>query len=407
MIHYTTAYPRRTPPAGKRPFAPLDSDIGLRCQAVRPNGGPACRWTATVVVMPDRPDPGVPPGPKSRSSTSAGLLIATHDLCWLHDPGPGHPESSMRLTAVRDGLNRAEVADGIAWVEAPDVSRELLERVHPGSLIDSLAQLSNAGGGAIDPDTTVSSDSSAAASKAAGAGLDLIDRLDGGEADVGWSVVRPPGHHASSDRQMGFCLFNNIAVTARTLADRGDRVVIVDVDAHHGNGTQNIFYDDPDVLFVSFHQFPWYPGTGAPEEVGTGAGVGTTVNVALPAGATGDTYRTAFESVVVPIVERFGPTWVLVSAGFDGHRADPLTDLGLTSADYADLIGEVLQLAPAGRRLLFLEGGYDRQALGDCAGAVAARILDVSYRPESLSTGGPGEEHIERVRRIHRDRLDS
>ena len=346
--------------------------------------------------------PSVPP---RQSLGSAGLLIATHDLCWLHDPGPGHPESSMRLTAVRDGLHRAEVADGIAWVEAPDVSRTLLERVHPGPLIDELAQLSDAGGGAIDPDTTVSSGSSAAASRAAGAGLDLVDRLDRGEADVGWSVVRPPGHHASSDRQMGFCLFNNIAVTARTLADRGERVVIVDVDAHHGNGTQNIFYDDADVLFVSFHQFPWYPGTGAPEEAGEGAGLGTTVNVALPAGATGEIYHRAFDSVVVPIVERFKPTWVLVSAGFDGHRADPLTDLGLTSADYADLIGEVLQLAPAGRRLLFLEGGYDRQALGDCAGAVAAAILGVIYRPEAPSVGGSGAEHIERVRRIHRERL--
>lgn len=337
---------------------------------------------------------------------SSGLLVSTHDLCWLHDPGPGHPESSFRLTAIRDGLNTPELRDAVEWVEAPPASEAMIERVHPRVLIDRLNELSASGGGAIDADTTVSADSSQAAARAAGAGLDLIERLDRGEASVGWSVVRPPGHHATADKQMGFCLFNNIAVTARALADRGERVVIVDVDAHHGNGTQDIFYADPNVLFISLHQFPWYPFSGRPDEVGEGEGLGATVNIAMPAGATGEVYRRALDTVVKPVVERFGPTWVLISAGFDGHRADPLTDLGLTSADYADLIDEILPFAPAGKRIMFLEGGYDLRALADCAGAVAATVLDEIFRPELPSSGGPGDEQVELARKIHIEQMN-
>ncbi len=330
-----------------------------------------------------------------------GLLISTHDVCWLHDPGPNHPESSFRLTAVRDGLNNSAVADGLVWVEAPAVDRAIVERVHDPYLYDRLQQLAAVGGGAIDPDTMVSADSAEAAARAAGAGIDLVERLDRGEGIAGWSVVRPPGHHARPSQQMGFCLFNNVAVAARYLVDRGERVVIVDVDAHHGNGTQDVFFDDSDVLFVSFHQFPWYPGTGKPTEVGSGKGLGTTVNVALPAHTTGDTYRFALDTVVAPVVERFGPTWVLVSAGFDGHRSDPITELGLTSADYADLVADILAFAPPGRRLMFLEGGYDLRALADCAGAVAAAALGEQHRPEDPSSGGPGADHVELARRIH------
>ncbi len=335
-----------------------------------------------------------------------GLLVATHDLCWLHDPGPGHPENQHRLTAVRRGLTAAGLDEAIGWIEAPVADRAAIDAVHDSYLYDRLDQLSKSGGGAIDPDTTVSAESSDAARRAAGAGLELIRRLQAGEAAAGWSVVRPPGHHATTDRQMGFCLFNNIAVAARSLADMGERVMIVDVDAHHGNGTQDVFYADPDVLFVSFHQFPWYPFTGRPDELGEGAGVGATVNIPMPAGATGDTYRLAFNTVVVPAAERFEPTWILVSAGFDGHRNDPLTDLGLTSADYADLVDAILDLVPAGRRLLFLEGGYDYEALAHTAGAVAAKMLDVDYRPEDPTSGGPGAEHVEIVRTIQFERDD-
>lgn len=329
------------------------------------------------------------------------VLIATHDLCRLHNAGPGHPESPDRLDAVLAGVKAAGLGSDVRWLEATSAPRSVLERVHGAEALDSLAALSARGGGAIDADTRVSTESYEAARKAAGAGLDLIAELDKGEADAGWSIVRPPGHHALSDKQMGFCLINNVAVAAQFLVDRGERVAIVDVDAHHGNGTQDIFYSNPDVLFVSLHQYPWYPYTGSPDEVGSGAGRGTNVNIPLPAGATGQAYRVAFEEIVGPVLVRFRPTWILISAGFDGHRADPITDLGLTSADYSDSIREILELVPPGRRMLFLEGGYDLAALRDCTSAVLASTAGGFHRPESPTTGGPGVEGISDVRRIH------
>ncbi len=331
------------------------------------------------------------------------VLVATHDLCWLHDPGPGHPERAERLTAFKRGIESAGLADAVRWIEATDADRSALERVHPGQVLDELVFRCAHGPLAIDPDTRVSADSANAAFKAAGAGLDLIAALDRGEAEVGWSVVRPPGHHALPMKQMGFCLINNVAVAARFLADRGERVAIVDIDAHHGNGTQEIFYDDPTVLFVSLHQYPWYPYTGKADEIGTGEGRGFNVNVPLPSGSTGEAYRAAFDRVVIPVVSRFAPTWILVSAGFDGHRRDPLTELDLTSADYADLVAELLPLVPAGRRLLFLEGGYDLEALADCGGSVLAASASERYRPEKPTAGGPGVEVVEAIRRIHLD----
>ncbi len=334
-------------------------------------------------------------------TTPSPLLVASHELFWRHNPGPGHPERPDRLSAVHQGLQRAGLGDAIAWIEAPDAPDEAIDAVHAPGLLSTLRKLSAAGGGSIDPDTSVSSDSAAAAVKAAGAGLDLIARLERGEGIAGWSTVRPPGHHATATQQMGFCLVNNVAVAARFLADRGERVAIVDIDAHHGNGTQDIFYDDPNVLFVSFHQYPWYPYTGRPDEIGEGPGTHRTVNIALPAGATGQVYRAGIETVIGPVMADFNPTWLLLSVGFDGHRADPITDLGLTSADYADIVADLVSFAEPGRRLLFLEGGYDLQALADSAEAVASVLVDDARRPEEPTSGGPGAEAVEVARRVH------
>lgn len=329
------------------------------------------------------------------------LLLATNDLCWLHEAGPHHPERPARLDAFRRGIEQADLAEAVSWVEAPPADRRAVERIHPGEVLDRLQMLCLQGGGPIDPDTIVNEVSSDAAWVAAGAGLELIRRLDAGEADAGWSVVRPPGHHALPNKQMGFCLINNVAVAGRFLADRGERVAIVDIDAHHGNGTQDIFYDDPDVLFVSLHQYPWYPYTGALDDVGRGAGEGTTVNIPLPASTAGSVYRAAIDDVVVPRIEKFAPTWLLISAGFDGHRADPITDLGLSSADYADVSRTLMQLVPAGRRLLFLEGGYDIDALAACAGSVAAAAVEHEYRPEGATAGDRGIAEVAAAKRLH------
>ncbi len=195
---------------------------------------------------------------------------------------------------------------------------------------------------------------------------------------------------------MGFCLFNNVAVTASALAARGERVLIVDYDAHHGNGTQDIFYGSADVFYVSMHEWPLYPGTGRADEVGRGEGAGTTLNLPFPAGTTGDVYRRAVDDLVVPAAEGFAPSWLLISAGFDAHRRDPLTDLGLTSADFADLTAALVALVPAGRRVLFLEGGYDLDGLALSAGATLSALLDDgAYRPERATSGGPGAEVVD------------
>jgi acetoin utilization deacetylase AcuC-like enzyme len=201
---------------------------------------------------------------------------------------------------------------------------------------------------------------------------------------------------------MGFCMINNIAVAAAALAGRGERVLIVDFDVHHGNGTQTIFWDDPRVLYISTHEWPLYPGTGRAEETGGDGAPGLTVNIPLPAGATGDVMLQAADDAMAPVVERFAPTWVLVSAGFDAHRADPLARLQLTAGDFADLVGRIRGFAPGpGRTVLVLEGGYDLDALRLSVGATLSALLDRSYRPEASSAGGPGGDVVEAVQRIH------
>ena len=272
--------------------------------------------------------------------------------------------------------------------------------MHTPGHLRSLEELSAKGGGIIDADTAAGPDSWEVALLAAGAGPEAVERLDRGEADAAFCAVRPPGHHATPARAMGFCLLNNLAVTAAVLAGRGERVAILDWDNHHGNGTQDVFWSDGRVLYASLHQWPFYPGTGSLEERGTGEGEGLTVNLPLPAGATGDVALAALDQVVTPVVESFSPTWLLVSAGFDAHRADPLTGLAFSSGDFADLTRRVLAYAPPGRRVLFLEGGYDLDALAASAGACVAALVGRDHRPEPATSGGPGMDVVEAARRL-------
>lgn len=321
------------------------------------------------------------------------VLYATHPRFLDHDPGRGHPESPARLRAVQLGVQQAGLAEALVRVE-PMVAADVdLERVHPEAYRRALRSFCAAGGGPLDGDTVVVPESWEAALLAAGAGIEVARRLQAGEGSAGFCVVRPPGHHALASQAMGFCLFNNVAVTAAHLRDQGERVLIVDYDAHHGNGTQDIFWADPDVFYVSMHEWPQYPGTGGIHELGAADARGTTLNLPFPSHTTGDVYRRSVDEVVLPAVEAWGPTWLLISAGFDAHRADPITDLGLTSGDYADLTGHLLQVVPPGRRLLFLEGGYDLDALAHCTGAVLSALIDGgAYRPEAATGGGPGDE---------------
>jgi acetoin utilization deacetylase AcuC-like enzyme len=328
------------------------------------------------------------------------VLVASHPQFLLHDTGPGHPERPARLTAVMAGIEAAGVREALVQFEPEPAPWDAIERVHPGRYLLALEELASMGGGHIDADTVLSEDSFGALLRAAGSGLDAVARLEAGEGDVAFCAVRPPGHHATPRQAMGFCLVNNVAVTAAALAERGERVLIVDYDAHHGNGTQDIFFRDPRVTYVSFHEYPLYPGTGAMDETGWGDGAGTTVNFPVPAGATGDVFRAGLDDVVRPLVERWQPTWLLVSAGFDAHRLDPLTGLSLSAGDFGDLTADLVSMVPAGRCVVFLEGGYDLDALAMSAGSAIAALAGGSYRPETPTSGGPGRTVVDAVGRL-------
>jgi acetoin utilization deacetylase AcuC-like enzyme len=329
------------------------------------------------------------------------VLAADPDLDH-HNPGARHPDQPERVRAALSGLDAADLRDAVVRTAPRRASLDELTFVHPIEHIDALKVFCEAGGGAVDPDTVAVPGSWDTALLAAGGGLAAVDALADGAGDIGFVAARPPGHHATADRAMGFCLINNIAISAAILAERGERVAIIDWDVHHGNGTQDIFWDDPRVLYVSTHQSPLYPGTGAPDAIGGPDAEGLTVNIPLPPGATGDVVRRALEIVAAPVVERFDPTWVLVSAGFDAHRADPLANLRLTAGDFADLARTVSSFCPMpGRMVLFLEGGYDFDALRMSVGATLSSLLGLNYRPEAASSGGPGDEMIDMARRIH------
>jgi acetoin utilization deacetylase AcuC-like enzyme len=299
------------------------------------------------------------------------------------------------MSAVLAGIEDLHLGADLEVVEPFTADLTDLARVHDHDYLEQLAAFSLAGGGDLDPDTYATVDSWTIARQAAGAGLAAIDALRRADDGLAFVAARPPGHHALPHQAMGFCLLNNIAVAAAALTAVGERVLIVDWDVHHGNGTQAMFWNDPNVLYVSTHQWPLFPGSGAAHEVGGPDALGLTVNIPLPPGTTGDVVRRAIDEVALPAIETFGPTWVLVSAGFDAHRADPLAQLALSSGDFAQLGKAVAALAPrAGRLALFLEGGYDLVALRTSVSATLSALLGGAEGTEAPTFGGPGSEQV-------------
>jgi len=292
---------------------------------------------------------------------------------------PGHPENKKRLEAIMARLDQAGLLPRLRPIEAAPVSLDLLRRIHDPGYISLVERVSQSGGGMLDPDTYVNAHSYEAALMAAGGVVKAVEAVLAGEVDNAFALVRPPGHHAVVDRGMGFCLFNNVAVAAQHALEGGlARVLIVDYDVHHGNGTQDIFYERDDLLYFSTHQYPHYPGTGHWKEMGRGAGEGYTVNVPLPWGVGDEGYERAFGEVLCPTAQRYAPQIILVSVGYDAHWTDPLAGMNLSTTGYHRLAATLVSLAEEhcqGRLVFTLEGGYQLEALSHSVLATFAALL--------------------------------
>jgi acetoin utilization deacetylase AcuC-like enzyme len=329
------------------------------------------------------------------------MLVITSPRFEEHVTPPGHPER----------MERAQVFNAVAarWVErgghtaAPrPATRAELEAVHDGGYLDHIA--ATAGRAVmLDADTFTSPESLEIAALAAGATVLAAEHaLDHG--DAAFALVRPPGHHAETHKAMGFCLYNNVAVAAAAARARGiDRVAVVDIDVHHGNGTQWMFYDDPSVLYISSHQFPFYPGSGAADEAGTNEGRGFTVNVPLEAGATDADYYLAYTAIVLPVLEQFAPGLTLISAGFDAHERDPIASMRVTTEGYSGIVSAVSSVAVRhGALALVTEGGYDLSALEACLDrAIVAADTAGAWSLSGGSAASRGERAVASVRAVH------
>ena len=305
-------------------------------------------------------------------------LILSHESSLAHDTGPYHPECPARLRSVLKALDQRALSD-LLREEAPEATAAEIARAHPGSYVDDIkAAVPHQGLRNLDGDTVISPGSADAMVRAAGAAVRAVNAVAKGEVANAFCAVRPPGHHAESARPMGFCLVNNAAVAAlHARAAHGlRRIAVIDFDVHHGNGTQDIFWDDAEAFYGSTHQFPFYPGTGSRRERGAH---GNVVNVPLAAGDRGDVFRGGLRDEILPALTAFGPDFLVISAGFDAHIDDPLGQLRLTETDFAWATAAIMDIARSacgGRVVSVLEGGYNLDALADCVTAHVETLKD-------------------------------
>ncbi len=335
-------------------------------------------------------------------------VAVAYDGIHLRHEVARHPEQPGRVEAIWQRLSADDRLDGLQQLAPRAAVDAELELVHPASHIDYVRRLDAGGGGRIDADTRVVPGTFAAATHAAGGTLASVDAVLGREADAAFAVVRPPGHHATAAQAMGFCYFNNVAVAAAYgRRNHGvQRIAVADYDVHHGNGTQDLFWDDPDVLYLSLHQYPFYPGSGHWRETGGPGAEGTTVNVPLQAGCGDAEYLRVFDRLLLPLIERFQPELLLVSAGYDAHADDPLAGMDVSTAAYGAIVRRLRAVADAtcgGRLVATLEGGYD---LDDLAASVEASIDALTeaapdYEP-APAAGETFERYLDGLRELHR-----
>lgn len=322
---------------------------------------------------------------------------------------PGHPERKERLQTIMRSLESSGTLARLTAIEATPLDLELLSTMHDPNYIKRVEMAAESGGGMLDPDTYVSAHSYEAALMAAGGLINAVEAALSGQVDNDFALVRPPGHHALRDRGMGFCLFNNVALAAQHAIEKHglSRILIVDFDVHHGNGTQDAFYERDDLLYFSTHQYPHYPGTGHWKERGRGKGEGYTVNVPLPYGVGDEGYAQAFEEILLPLARRYNPELILVSAGYDAHWTDPLASMHLSTTGFHRLTTILVSLAEElcqGRLVLTLEGGYDLDALSHSVLATFAALMkEEAEDPLGPAPGRPPsiDDLLQNVKGVH------
>lgn len=334
-----------------------------------------------------------------------------YDEIYLKHNQLGHPENAARLEAIMAGLEAHKLLDRLTLIPARPATTEEVAAIHAPSYIQQVERVALGGGGHLDHDTYANSHSYQAALMAAGGLLNLTQAVLDGQIKNGFALVRPPGHHAIPGQGMGFCIFNNIAIAAKYALAQSEveKVMIVDFDVHHGNGTQDVFEASSEVLFISTHQYPFYPGTGRIDESGWGEGAGTLVNVPLPPGVGDFGYTQIMEKVIWPLAHRYDPSLILVSAGFDAHWTDPLAMMTLSLEGYAKIAAELVKMANElcqGRIVFTLEGGYDPTVLSNAVQNTFYRLLGEEEFTDPIGRSPyrepPITSLIERVKRIHK-----